>query len=152
MLDAKLARSLIALLEEKQKFLEEIAAVTDEQTELIRGEDIQPLMSNIESRQHLIDAIDQIDAQVAATAGQMGEPDESPGWTGYRARLSEINAQTRKTLLQIDAQDKRNERAAMERLLEYQKGIQTVKTGAKGVTAYAAPPLNTEGVYFDKKN
>jgi hypothetical protein len=126
-------------LSEKLGLLRQVLEVTRLQPELIRQEDTDGLLRNIEDRQRLLDRLNAIQAELPSKE-TMRQDEEC------RALARE----TTKLLHEIQAQDARNEQAATERMALMREQLRKLGEGQKTVKGYDASPAGPNAVYFDK--
>lgn len=141
--------NLCALYEKKLAHLNEIAELTNGQIPLMESDDVQGLMDNIEKRQNCIDAIDQLDTQVAALAETQKK--DKTQQAEKAQRLEELKHKIATVLGIIQQQDRANELMATAKLQGYKGIVRQNNDSRKTLDQYGRPPVNTDGTYFDLK-
>ena len=130
-----------ARLARKRELLLQVLEITGRQLQVIEAEDTDELLVCIGKRQNLIDELDAIQAELPSREALLGDQ-ECVGMIG------EING----ILERIQANDVRNEKAAIERMDDLREQIRKVNEGRKTYGEYETTGINQiGGLYINKK-
>ena len=130
----------IVQLKRKHELLLNVLELTRAQGELIKNDNTDALLSNIGKRQVLIDELDGIQAELPNKETLRENSD-------CLQLITVVNG----VLNEIQAQDKMNEEAALERMDYYREQIKKTNDGRRTVAGYdALKPGEAQGSYINK--
>ena len=149
-------QTLIAILEEKLVFAKTILALTKEQEEALKKDEIEPYQRNVEERQEAIDHIETLDALAAEAAfglkPELPKPERADKGTFENVeRVGQINGEIKQVFGEIIEIDKKNAGLAEEKLGGIRNDLRAVRQGIRNENAYRPAPIIGDGIYFDKK-
>ncbi|MCL2085145.1 MAG: flagellar protein FliT [Oscillospiraceae bacterium] len=124
----------------KRELLNQILDITERQAAVIEAEDTDALLTCISKRQNLIDELDAIQADLPSREALLGDGE-------CVAMIGEING----ILENIQANDARNEQAALNRMEELRSQLRKVNEGRKTYGGYETTGVNRiGGLYINK--
>ena len=129
------------ILKKKKKLLEMIFQIAMKQQEYLDGDDVETLIKAIEERQKIISEIESLDSY----AKQIDKKD------AQSESVKALAGETKKILQEIAEADKKNIKAAEEKVEDYRGQIRSLKNNKKRIVSYQNIQDNVDGIYFDKK-
>lgn len=139
-------------LKQKLAHLQTIDELTARQAQQIQEDEVQELMENITQRQHAIDQIDLLDAQLTQMSQSFNLPEKltHPEDMAIMQQILALYAQMEQMLTKISQTDQANAALAQQRLEMYRQALRQANDGIKGIEGYSAG-ISEGGLYFDQK-